>query len=1307
MYRILLLVSVWYISQVMLVGQNINYQNFDNIILDTEASSINCFAQDKQGIIWIGSSKGLFSYNGYTARNHFSYNNRSNTQVHCILVFDDTYLYLGTDNGILKFNCKTDQYEDSEALSHLTDVRAIAQQGDLLWIGSLNGLYKYRISGKKLDMIPTGTVSGLPHKTIYSLIVSKDNTLYAGTYDGLARLQTGKSHFETVKLPVDRKRSNLFINSLFEDKKTGHIWIGTEGALYNYIPASGIVSETSQFHDNSVKSLSVDNEGDLLVATDNGLYIYNEANSSTQHIVHDSRNSKSLSNNIVWNIFADNSGNIWLGTDYGISLAHYNRDVQTISISQLTGIGEGNRFHSIFKDSRGNFWFGGSNGLIFDPDTNGSTKKTIWYRMGDKEYPISHNRIRHIYEDKDHNLWIATDGSISRYDYNRNQFVHYSITDSTGTFNSNWAYYIFEDDKRQLWIATCLGGLFVVNKDRLIASQGTYVADKHYSAQNGLSGNFINQILPDSYGNVWALLHNNGIIKININNNRIDKIPIDDIPEGTLPNYLISDRNGIIWVGYRGGVASLNPVNNISHAVRFTTFSYSEVLSMTEVGEHIWVSTTEGIWVVNRKTYSIQKLDITNRAYTCSYYDKETNRIYMGGADQYTILSPDILQKQAYSHPVVLTSLYVNDKLYESGTDYTGNSIRYLDHIKLNYRQNSITIEFSDLLFSERSANSYVYKLEGFEDKWNGIRHNSNRISYTNLEYGKYELVISKLDAYGKPSDNAFTFRIEITPPWYYTIWAKTLYVLLALGLILWIINFFRVRNNLRIERIEKEKTLELSNLKMDFFTNVSHEFKTPLSMIIAPVSKLLHETKDVQKKRQLETIQKNALKINSLIRQILDFNRTENISSGLILSRVEFVEFARSLFSVYEDGYKDKPLSFIFTSNKEKIYIYMDVLKIEAVLNNLVSNACKYTERGAVSLTLTYNEDTRMLDIEVSDTGIGIPQDETTYVFERFYQSSKTSKDKEGTGIGLYLVKTYTDQHNGTVKISSEENKGTTIIVSLPANDDDPEEVIAEEETDTTPLSEDLPSVLIVEDNPEIAGFVFDTLSEKYNCRIAHNGKQGLDICLQTLPQLVIADIMMPVMDGLEMIRQMRKNIPTSTIPVIMLTAKDDKNTELESISLHVDAFIPKPFDPEILLSKAEQLLSSKQQLESKLRIETISTPQAIEATSPDEKFLSSITRIIEDKVADPDLNVNSLSTISGIGSKQIYRKLKQLTGMSPVEYIRKIRMKKAAILFTQNKFTIAEVMYMVGFSNPSYFAKCFQAEFGKTPKQFLEENT
>ena len=1156
-----------YCSSGNVYGQKVNYQQFDNIYLGAEASVISCFLQDSEGLIWVGSNKGLFSYDGYSTQQHFTYGERTNTRIYCGIIADNTYLYLGTDNGILVYNYRTDKYEQPDT-DFPTDVRTMVLQGDTLWIGSLNGLYTYQLKSRQLNHFDSKQ-TGLPHNTIYSIIHTKDNQIYIGTYNGLCRYVQASGKFENILLPVNRGGSNLFVNSLLEDTTRQCIWIGMEGYLFQYNPTIGEMKAIEVFHNNSIKSLALDGDENLLAGTDNGLYVYQNDKEPLQHIIHDSRNIQSLTNNIIWNIFSDQEHNIWLGTDYGISLSRYNSALQFVPISQITGTGDGNQFYSLFRDSKGFYWFGGTNGVIRFTHPAGNKHDAIWYRMGDKNHPLSHNRIRHIYEDREQQLWIATDGSINRYDYNTHQFVHYNIVDSTGTYNTNWAYYLFEDTDGKLWIATCLGGIFVVDKHKLIQSAGkSYVADQNYSIHNGLSGMFINQIVPDAEGNVWVLLYNSkGIDKINARTRQVTKLFADELSGEKSPNYLLRDEDGMLWVGFHGGVMRINPKDSSQQSISFGNFSNNEILSMTSVKEHIWVSTTNGLWIIDRRTMDARQQSLTDKRFTSLMFDPEDGNIYLGGADGFGISRPEIQAMSQPEHSILLTALYINNQLMSPHTGENIPNIRYTDAIELKYDQNNLAFELSDLPYSLEEKHEFVYRLEGMDKEWNFLQSNTNRITYSNLGYGDYLLVISKVEKSGSPSEHPYILNIKILPPWYYTLWAN---ILLFLSLIAWVINFFRVKNRLKMERMEKEKILEQSRQKMAFFTNLSNELKTPLSRIIAPVSQLLPVAEEVHEKQTLEEVQRNAMKINSLIHQVLNFNRIEdNKDSLLILSRIELVSFSRSLFSVYEEN---KQITFHFETNKAKIYADMDAIKLGVILDNLLSNAVKFTpDGGSVRLSLFYREETGLLDICVSDTGSGIPQQDIPYIFQRFFQSPH-SGNKEGTGIGLYLVKTYTELHGGHINgVTSNEGKGTSIGLNIP--------------------------VIAVE----------------------------------------------------------KEEIPATQV---------------------------------------------KKQLES------LPVLKPIEAESQDEKFLSNIIRLIEDHLSESELNVNALCELSGISNKQIYRKIKQLTGMSPVEYIKSIRMKKAAMLLQQKKFTIAEVMYMVGFSNHSYFSKCFQAEFGKTPRQYLNED-
>ena len=377
-------------------AQKPDYRLFQNISLGTEASVISCFLQDTQGLIWIGSDKGLFSYDGYSTQPHFIFGERSNTRIYCGEVVDSTYLYLGADNGLLIYNYRTDTYEEP-GIDFPTDIRTLVMYDGLLWLGTLNGLYTYHPQTREISSVK----EGIPHQTIYSLIHSSDHQLYIGTYNGCCRYTSVTGRFEMIELPASRNKSNLFVNSLLEDAVRKCIWIGTEGCLFKYTPADGQIQRIDAFHDNSVKSMALDGYGQLLVGTDNGLYIYGE-DSPLQHIVHDSRNLQSLSNNIVWTVYADCERNIWLGTDYGISMARCKETLRYVPISRITGTGEGNQFYSMLRDVHGNFWFGGTNGLIrftFSEEERpegrvpGKGRDVTWYKMGDKNFPLTHNRM--------------------------------------------------------------------------------------------------------------------------------------------------------------------------------------------------------------------------------------------------------------------------------------------------------------------------------------------------------------------------------------------------------------------------------------------------------------------------------------------------------------------------------------------------------------------------------------------------------------------------------------------------------------------------------------------------------------------------------------------------------------------------------------------------------------------------------------------------------------------------------------------------------------------------------------------------
>ncbi len=1310
---------IWFsiFSSLYLRAQTNDYQEFNNITLYPNASMIYCFVQDAQKIVWLGTDKGLFSYDGYSIQSHqFSIKvnkNRTNTKINCGLFIDANHLYLGADNGMLIYNIHNDQYE-ANPIIFPQDIRSLALDHQKLWIGTLQGLFCYSLTNHSIENFSSKKKYGIPHPTIYSIIITQKKDIFVGTYNGLCFKTPEETKFRIIHLPVLSSKNSLLVNSLLEDTAQHCIWVGTEGYLFRYFSDTKKIDRISDLDGNSIKSLALDADDNLLIGTDNGLYWLNKKNNLIWQVVHDSRYSNSLINNIIWSIYVDKDKNAWFGTDYGISMFKHNKNYRWIPISEITGSGEGNQFQTIFKDSHQNLWFGGTNGLILIDNK----KRSYWFKMDNKRFQISHNRVRCIYETPDHQLWIATDGSINRFDYNLRKFIHYNIVDSTRSRNANWAYQVLEDKKGRLWVASCLGGIFVVNKTKLLKNTSNpNLAEQNFyfhPGKNSLSDNYITHIVSDLSGNVWALTYNNQLNKIDSKTGNVTKMQI--LPDSyQLSNgnvySLISDREGILWVGYNGGLARIDPRSNKVQQINFEGLKNNRIRLLTEENNHIWIIGSSGTYVLNKKNFNIQYVNVLNKDYSSSFYDSKQNQIYLGGVDGYVVFSPQILQEKSTASKVILTSFYVNDKAFINGIDYKGKSIRYLSKIILNYNQNNLSFECSDLGFSPEENPKFSYRLEGLQNEWRILTETRNRISYTNLSPGEYTLLVGKANAEGKVQNGYASMKIKIKAPWYFNIWSKLLYFILLAGFVLWIYNYFHEKHILKIERIEKEKSIELSKLKIDFFTNVSHEFKTPLSLIIGPLSKIIMETKQPILKKQLSLVQQNALRLNELIQQIIGFERfDENSNKNIILSDVEFVEFARSIFSLYETSFRNKNIQSYFNTQEEEIIVQVDILKIESILNNLISNALKYSnEGGEVNFEITIDpEEEQTIILKLTDNGIGIPSDELPYVFDRFFQSRQTKLNKDSSGIGLYLVKNFVKLHQGKIKIESAERVGTTVEVRMPVIKNETKIIESDEKEKISSTQKVIPekSILIVEDNLEISQFLVEILSPIYHCKVAHNGKTALDQLVHLKPDLIIVDVMMPIMDGIEFTRQLKKQKNQSDIPMIMLTAKNDKRTEEQSISLGINMFITKPFDTNLLLMRVNQLIKSKQFLEQKIRLEQIAVLKPIEIQSTDERFLDNLTRLIEEKIADPSLNVNYLSEITGISTKQIYRKIKQLTSLTPVDYIRTIRLKKASMLLLQRKFSVAEIMYMVGFSNASYFSKCFQNQFGKTPKQYMESN-
>lgn len=1251
------------------LNKNQSYQTFKNISLPVDANLVNTIFQDDRGMVWLGTKRGLYSYNGFDLHEYIDELYPYGTPVFSIVQISDDQLCLGTDRGVRWFNIKDKTIGCPYQTKELSlAVRSLALYNDYLWIGT-------RDSGLKRMSLSTGRVEAVglqdeKETTIYSLETA-DDKLFIASYEHLSYYDSSDGVRQIVELGNPER---LMVNSLLWDKGRDCIWVGTEGYLYKYDIRTHEVYRQAFLTGNSFKSLSLDSEDNLLLGTDAGLFVYDCTNNTYTQIVHDSRNARSLCNNIIWDILCDKNQNIWLATDRGVSLAQTDVGQHYIHLSEIVQSGDGNLFTYLLIDSYGDYWLGGENGLIHINHT--APYQVDWFRQDSNEFPLRHNRIRHIYEDSSNDIWIASDGGVGRYDRKYNRFDFFQIRIEPSGENANWAYSILEDKSGRLWIASYMGGLFICNRDDL---EILY----HFDDDSGICPYVY--MIQDGGDYIWANT-SNGLVSIDINTLEVKRHGI------AADNILY--HNNVVWYSLLGKLYQYDPVKEETRNIPFSN-TCRQIHSLILENDNIWVTSSEGILCIDSATSASTSISSSPDNYLCGIFDRTNREILLGGEDCLTRIEVDRENIEVSSEPLFIASLVSDGRLMRPDVDYR----RAGNNIKIN-KESDIIIELSS--FSYRDDESYHYRFHN-EDRWQSLGKGNNHISLVNLSGGTYSLQLSSSNPSVNPYAIVNEYYITVPHPWYLRWPAFAIYFVVLIGLITISIRIINLRNKRKFDLREKERSLELSNMKMDFFVNISHELKTPLSLIIAPVSRMLSETTNARQKETLSTVYNNALRLNTLIHKVLDFKQLEAESEDILIrSHTELGSLLNNCINTFGSAIEEKGISINTLTPKEMIWANIDALKLESAIINILSNAIKYVNEGSGVINIELSKTNGNAVIIISDNGRGIDKEELSLVFIRYFQG-KNGKRKEGSGIGLYLVKKYIELHGGHISI--ESNEGTIVKLSIPLigenacvlNDADAERGCSYGDVSAR--------LLIIDDNKEIVAFLAETLSQHYECHKAYNGREGLDIIDKYTPDLIIVDQMMPEMDGFSFARAVRKNYKTATTPLIMLTAKDDMPTELESIKVGVDIFMPKPFDIKKLQLRIAQLLRKMSSIEEAVRIEASSQPEFRECRdlrSADEIFMEKVTKAIEENMGKEDFNVSALAGIVSVDNKQLYRKLKQLTGSTPVNYIRKLRMRKASILLEEGKFTVSEVMFMVGYSNPSYFSKCFAEEFGMAPKDY-----
>lgn len=819
----------------LLISYAVQAQRFVNVSLEG-AQTVCAITQDAQGLIWLGTDNGLYSYDGYHGYRHYAEQSYSNTRVNALASDGKDLLYLATGNGILAFNMHTNGYEHTEAVDIFEGKGKMRGVKEARTINPDDKLREYGSDVYALLKTPKGTLLGTL-SGLYLLPNTKANANAAHAKRHLVALGSG---------------SQPLVNALAYDAKRHCYWIGTEGALYCADLQLHTFSKVAAFDGNSIKCLTLDANGNLYIGTDNGLYQM-AMNSAIAHYTHDSSNASSIPNNIVWACFVDKWQNVWIGTDNGLSRLTTSCYYQFVSLDKVTFSGEGNCLHALLQTSKGDWWMGGTNGLIHFTSTGGFGSAAVygnvaWYKQNNAAYPLSHNRVRKIYEDKEGDVWICTDHGINLYDRQSGQLRNFIVYDKTGKYSTAWAYDILQDKQGRMWMASYMGGIFVVDKQVLLAAMAeqrasataTCVAKLHLSDQgkNALSGLHVGQMVMDGKGMIWASTYNHL--------DRIDPVTmqVSRVGDAEPISYLMADAKGNVWAGVNDKVKCFSSGESKEWKVG------GKVSTMCDVNGNVWVVTGKTCCVLNKEGKSL-RFAIPEITPFAIYYARNSHRVVMGGNDGFLSIDEDIARPRVKPMPLMLAGVVVNGKQVQDieaeQPSLFDVAPRSLEKLTLRSDENNFTLQLSDLPFANHPSDVYAYKLEGSDHDWQYLQNDNIDITYNGLSYGDYHLTVHVVDGEGNIGEEVYSLDISVLPPWYLTIWAKIFYITALIVFVAWLVSYYFLRKKLMEEQRQKKEVLEQVEARMNFFRRLAENLKAAVAhQSFDEITELINHSVDV-----------------------------------------------------------------------------------------------------------------------------------------------------------------------------------------------------------------------------------------------------------------------------------------------------------------------------------------------------------------------------------------------------------------------------------------------------------------------------
>ena len=1357
-------------SSTLLFGQN-NELRFTNVDIEANVvqSPIIDIIQTKRGFVWIATEDGLIKYDGFESVKYMRDNRQGSlTNNYVNTIFEDSkeQLWIGTRNGINSYNSTTNAFCGVGILpikGGQNYISAFIEDKDNnIWVGTFDGLKKLNQEAKALESVPEIQKSdNLEGNKILSLFIDSQNLMWIGTVAGLKCFDLNTR----TLLPLsdlfknDQGLSNSKIWKTFENTEGGFWFASEKRGVFKYNRKLGTVIQFSNTIENEnllasnkvIDILEVDNK--IWFATNNGLSVFDEDTNSFSNYTSNPLVEYSISSNTINAFLKDRDGNIWLGTFSGeINMLNKNtNNVLTFGKTTQQNFGLNNNLIKDFlTETPSSLWVathgGGLNYLDFE------NQSSSYYLIKTNDSTKTNNIISSLAPKDENSLWCGTYNGIYVFDKNKKSFSKIPLNQNDPNYEDKEVTSILNDGKNT-WVAVFGDGLKLIFNDRVIKSYATSLSEQT------ISDNYIMD-LESAYGGLWIATQN-GLNYFDKTTEKFTRYLKEEVAHSISNNNLTClyrDSKNRLWIGTDfGGLNYFDETTKKFYKINATNGLTDQSISeITEdENQNLWVSSSTDLYKITFSDFSppfekenfevikYSSLDGLNiKHYSVNSSAKlRSNELIFGGSNGLQLIDTRKIEKFRPDYSISLTKLRVNNQMVLPGVEDSPleKPIYETSQIQLNYNQGYVGLDFTTFNFAGNLKNQFEYKLDKFpfKDDWHSLGF-LNAVNLNGLTNGEYKLSLRVQPQSDVHDAKVTQLGIIVLPPWWKTWWAYLTYVVFTLFILLIIKNFvqnrIKLKKKLFLEQVEKERQTELYQMKLDFFTNISHEFRTPLTLISGPLEELIDKSKDnPEVEHKLSSIKMNSDRLLRLVNELVDLRKSEKGKLKIYCEEYDFIPFCFGIYDNFRGLAEKKNIDYKFVMNTNNIWLYFDKNQMEKVIYNILSNAFKFTpDNGKISVVVEQRmEDSEWVDVLIKDNGIGIPENSKNKIFKSFFQADDRRIESKGSGLGLALAKSIVKLHKGKIEAKTEKvprgNASSTTIfkISLKKGKEHLEgsqilesnnKVIQEQEElqkldsifqknvlePAVEINENSKTIMVIDDNPEINTFITDILKDDYKVITFENGHDALEHLNNELPDLVISDVMMPNMDGLELCQSIKTTESTNHIPVILLTAKSSTLNRIEGLSTGADSYISKPFSTKVLKLNISNILNNKEIMRQKYSGRFMVDSELKSISSPEDIFIKKLMTVIETNLENPNFDVDKLVQEIGMSRTVLYKKVQSITNYSVGNLIKKIRLKKAADILKSTNFHVSEVAFMVGFNDRKYFSKEFKKVYKKTPSEY-----